>query len=59
VLQHFRRHYGNEDSLELERKAEIYWQLRKSKNLSNHNRELGLARRILTDLTTTILDFIK
>ena len=32
VIQHFKRHYL-EEKVDIERKAEIYWQLRKSKNM--------------------------
>ena len=53
------RHYEEEDNLELARKAEIYWQMRKLKNLEASNGELVLSRRILTDMTTNMLEFIK
>lgn len=39
----------------MERKAEIYWQLRKSKNADEYNSELIFSRRMLTDLASVVL----
>lgn len=43
----------------MERKAEIYWKLRKNKNLEDRNAELVLSRKILTDVTVKVLEVIK
>jgi hypothetical protein len=37
VMQLFRKNYSGEEGLQLERKAEIYWQLRKSKGADEYS----------------------
>ena len=59
VMQIFRKNYSAEEGLEIERKAEIYWQLRKSKNTDEYNSELIYCRRIFTDLASVVLDKLK
>lgn len=55
VMMLFRKNYSSEEGLEVERKAEIYWQLRKSKNADEHNGELIFCRKMLTDLASVVL----
>jgi hypothetical protein len=59
VMQIFRKNYSAEEGLQLERKAEIYWQLRKSKNADEHNGEVVFCRRMLTDLASGVLERVK
>ncbi len=54
-MQVFRKNYSGEEGLQLERKAEIYWQLRKSKGADEHSAEVVYCRRMLTDLASLVL----
>jgi hypothetical protein len=59
ILQIFRKNYCCEESVDLERKAEIYWQMRKNKNADEFTQDLVFCRKLMTDIASLILDQLK